>query len=363
MEFTPPSTRTLLSVLVAAGAGYLLYVLAPILTPFLIAGIIAYICDPLVDRLERRKLSRTLGTALVMLALALVFVVLVAVLIPLVQAQTRLMMQQMPALLDWGRTTLLPWLQANLGIDIAQDQGALIDWVKAHLAELGQLTAYLPNLKDSGLMLLTFVSNLLLIPLVTFYLLRDWDTLIARTAEWIPNVMRAQVETIAREVDAVLSEFIRGQVSVIAIMVLFYAIGLWLAGLDYALAVGLVAGVLVFVPYLGVVVGVILGTLAALAQGAGLAGLLPIWGVFAAGQLLEGMVITPWLVGDRVGLHPVAVIFALMAFGQLFGFFGVLLAIPASAALLVALRHLKPEPPATAATPTPAEPPPPADTP
>jgi predicted PurR-regulated permease PerM len=345
MDFNPPSARSLLSVLVAAGAGYLLYVLSPILTPFLIAAIVAYICDPLVDRLERRRWSRTLGTVLVLLALLLVFVILVAVLIPLAQAQTRLMMQQLPALLDWGRGTLLPWLQANLGIDIAQDQGALIDWAKAHLAELGQLTAYLPNLKDSGLMLLGLVSNLLLIPLVTFYLLRDWDDIVAKTAEWIPPGMRAKIETIAREVDAVLSEFIRGQLSVIALMVLFYAIGLWLAGLDYALAVGLVAGVLVFVPYLGVVVGVILGSLAALAQGADFYGLLPIWGVFAAGQLLEGMVVTPWLVGDRVGLHPVAVIFALMAFGQLFGFFGVLLAIPASAALLVALRHLKPETP------------------
>lgn len=343
MDLTPPSTRTLLSLLVAAIAGYLLYSLSPILTPFLIAAIIAYICDPLVDRLEARKRSRTLGTVLVLLALLLVFVILVAVLIPMIQAQVRLLMQQVPLLVDWGRVTLLPWLQTTLGIDVTQDQGEMLDWVKAHLAELGQLTAYLPNLKDGGLLLLGFVSNLLLVPLVTFYLLRDWDIAVAKTAEWIPRAMRPRVEGIAREIDAVLSEFIRGQLSVIALMVLFYAIGLWIAGLDYALAVGLIAGVLVFVPYLGVVVGVILGTLAALAQGAGFTGLLPIWGVFAIGQLLEGMVITPWLVGDRVGLHPVAVIFALMAFGQLFGFFGLLLAIPASAALLVALRHLKPD--------------------
>lgn len=343
MDLTPPSTRTLLSLLVAAITGYLLYTLSPILTPFLIAAIIAYICDPLVDRLEAKKRSRTLGTVLVLLALLLVFVVLVAVLIPMIQAQTRLLMQQVPLLVDWGRVTLLPWLQATLGIDVTQDQGEMLDWVKAHLAELGQLTAYLPNLKDSGLLLLSFVSNLLLVPLVTFYLLRDWDIAVAKTAEWIPSALRPRVEGIAREIDAVLSEFIRGQLSVIALMVLFYALGLWLAGLDYALAVGLIAGVLVFVPYLGVVVGVILGTLAALTQGTGLYGLLPIWAVFAIGQLLEGMVITPWLVGDRVGLHPVAVIFALMAFGQLFGFFGLLLAIPASAALLVALRHLKPD--------------------
>jgi predicted PurR-regulated permease PerM len=343
MDFTPPSTRTLLSVLVAAGAGYLLYTLAPMLTPFLIAAIIAYICDPLVDRLVARKLSRTLGTVLVLLALVLLFVLLVAVLIPLIQAQTRMLMRQVPMLLDWGRASLLPWLQTTFGVDLIQGQNELIDWAKAHLSEIGQLTAYLPNLKDSGLMLLGFLSNLLLVPLVTFYLLRDWDIAVAKTGEWVPASMRPRLSRIAQEVDAVLSEFIRGQLSVIAIMVLFYSLGLWLAGLDYALAVGLIAGVLVFVPYLGVLVGIVLGTLAALAQGAGLYGMLLIWGVFAAGQLIEGMVITPWLVGDRVGLHPVAVIFALMAFGQLFGFFGVLLAIPASAALLVALRHLKPD--------------------
>jgi predicted PurR-regulated permease PerM len=344
MDLNPPSARTLLSLLVVGLAGYLLYTLSPILTPFLIAAIIAYICDPLVDRLEARRWSRTLGTVLVLVALLLVFVILVAVLIPLIQAQTRLLMQQVPLLIDWGRASLLPWLQTTLGVDLMQDQSQLLDWAKAHLSELSQLTAYLPNLKDGGLLLLGLISNLLLVPLVTFYLLRDWDIAVARTAEWIPGSMRGRVESIAREIDVVLSEFIRGQLSVIAITVLFYSIGLWLAGLDYALAVGLIAGVLVFVPYLGVVVGVVLGTLAALAQGAGIYAVLPIWGVFAVGQLLEGMVITPWLVGDRVGLHPVAVIFALMAFGQLFGFFGILLAIPASAALLVALRHLKPEP-------------------
>lgn len=144
-----------------------------------------------------------------------------------------------------------------------------------------------------------------------------------------------------REIDGVLSEFVRGQVMVILVMALFYSIALWIAGLDYALAVGAISGILVFVPYLGVVVGLLLGTLAGWAQFGELSALLPVWGVFAAGQLLEGMAVTPWLVGERVGLHPVAVIFALMAFGQLFGFVGLLVAIPAAAATLVALRHLK----------------------
>lgn len=341
MDLNPASNRALLGLLLVAGAGYLVYLLSPILTPFLLAAILAYICDPLVDRIEVRGHSRILGTILVMLGLLLIFALLAAILIPLIQAQARHLMQQFPLLLEWGRETLLPWLRHTFGIDLEQDQAELMAWVKSHLAELSQLTAYLPNLKDGGMILLNFLTNLILVPLVAFYLLRDWDKLVAQTADWIPATARSRVEALAREIDAVLAEFIRGQLSVIVIMILFYSVGLWLAGLQHALAVGMIAGILVFVPYLGVVVGVLLGTLAALAQGAELMGLLPIWGVFAGGQLLEGMAITPWLVGDRVGLHPVAVIFALMAFGQLFGFFGLLLAIPASAALLVALRHLK----------------------
>jgi predicted PurR-regulated permease PerM len=176
---------------------------------------------------------------------------------------------------------------------------------------------------------------------VLFYLLRDWDTTLDHLAGWLPDRLRPRVEGIVREIDAVLSQFVRGQVMVILVMAVIYSLALWIVGLDYALAVGLVAGILVFVPYLGVVVGVLLGTLAAWAQFGTLAGLLPVWGVFAVGQLLEGMVITPWLVGEKVGLHPVAVIFALMAFGQLLGFVGVLIAIPAAAVFLVGLRHLK----------------------
>lgn len=341
MDLNPASNRSLLYLLLAAGGLWLLYRLAPILSPFLAAAALAYLCDPLVDRLERRKLSRTLGTLVVLLGLLLLMVVLALILTPLFQAQTRMLIAQLPHLLDWGQNTLLPRLQSDLGVDLMGSQAELLTWLKAHVSELTQLTAYLPEVGNRGLALLGILANLLLIPVVTFYLLRDWDRMTAATAELIPAAIRPSVTGVAREIDAVLSEFVRGQISVIAVMALFYSLGLWLAGLDYALAVGMIAGILVFIPYLGVTVGVLLGTLASLGQHPDLVSLLPVWGVFAIGQLLEGMVITPRLVGERVGLHPVAVIFALMAFGQLFGFFGVLLAIPASAALLVALRHLR----------------------
>jgi predicted PurR-regulated permease PerM len=335
------SNRSFLYALLFAGGVYLLYLLAPILTPFLFAAALAYLFDPLVDRLERRRIGRTWGTVLVLFGLTLALILLALILTPLFQAQAALLMAQIPRLLQWSQAVLLPWLQDRFGFDLMGGQAEVTAWVAAHVGELGRLTAYLPAVGNQGLALLGWLANLLLVPVVTFYLLRDWDRVTAGTGDLLPRAMRPKATVIAREIDAVLSEFARGQVAVILLMALFYSLGLWLAGLDYALAVGMIAGILVFVPYLGVVVGVVLGTLAGLGQGADLIGLLPVWAVFAIGQLVEGMLLTPWLVGDRVGLHPVAVIFALMGFGQLFGFFGILLAIPASAALLVALRHLR----------------------
>lgn len=343
---TAAPTRWLPYIAVAGAGAWLLYLLAPILTPFLLAAAIAYLFDPLVDSLERRKLGkyrirRTASTVLVLFGLILLFALLALILAPLVQAETRLLMQQIPKVIEWGGQTLMPWLSATFGIDLMRDQEQVLTWLKGHVAELSQLTRYLPQLTDGGLAVLGFIANLLLVPVVLFYMLRDWDRIIAHLADWIPERLKPKTLAIAREIDSVLSEFVRGQVLVILVMCVFYSVALWMAGLDYALAVGLISGILVFVPYLGVVVGVLLGTLAGFSQFGSVAGLLPIWGVFLIGQLLEGMAVTPWLVGERVGLHPVAVIFALMAFGQLFGFVGILVAIPAAAALLVALRHLK----------------------
>jgi len=335
------TNRSFLYFLIAAGGLYLLYLLAPILTPFLFAAALAYLFDPLVDRLERRGIGRTLATVLVLLGVMLGLGLLILILTPLFQAQARMLMAQLPKLLEWAQDALLPWLESRVGLDLVSDQAEVMEWLKGHVGERTKLTAYLPAVGNQGLALLGWLANLLLIPVVTFYLLRDWDKAMAWAADLTPAPLRPKVTEIARELDAVLSEFARGQVGVIIIMSLFYSLALWMAGLDYALAVGMIAGILVFVPYLGVVVGVLLGSLAALLQAGEFAALIPVWIVFVAGQLIEGMWLTPWLVGDRVGLHPVAVIFALMAFGQLFGFFGILLAIPASAALLVALRHLR----------------------
>jgi predicted PurR-regulated permease PerM len=183
--------------------------------------------------------------------------------------------------------------------------------------------------------------NLALIPIVLFYVLRDWDILVAQVDAMIPRRFHDTVTGITREIDAVLSEFLRGQITVMVLMAAFYVIGLWAVGLNFALPVGLITGLLVFVPYLGVGLGMLLGTVAAVLQFGSINGLALVWLVFGVGQAIESFFVTPKFVGERIGLHPVVVIFALLAFGQVFGFFGVLLALPASAAILVGLRHLQ----------------------
>jgi len=199
----------------------------------------------------------------------------------------------------------------------------------------------LPWLTGGGAALLALLVNLLLIPLAMFYLLRDWPQLLARIDALVPRRWHGKTNEIAQEIDAVLAQFMRGQVSVMLLMSAFYVFGLWLVGVEFALPIGIVSGLLVFIPYVGMVVGIGLATMVALSQFELWSDVSWVWLVFGVGQLLEGMVVTPRLVGERIGLHPLAVIFALLAFGQLFGFFGILLALPAAAVLLVWLRHLK----------------------
>lgn len=322
--------------------GVLFYLLGPILTPFLLAAILAYICDPLADRLEALKVPRALASVLVMLLLAGALSLLLLVLLPLVIKETALLIERIPAALDSLQQQFIPWLNAKLGVeiqlDLAQFQTLLSDnWQTAG----GMAAKFLPSLTSGGMVVIGFLINLVLVPLVFFYLLRDWDVMVARINELIPRRWHVKTAQIAAEVDSVLGEFLRGQMTVMLVMSVYYSLALWLAGLDFSLALGVLTGMLVFVPYLGVIVGLTLATLVGALQFPGIGGLLPVWIALGIGQMLEGMLVTPWLVGKRIGLHPLAVIFALMAFGQLFGFFGVLLALPASAALLVGLRHVR----------------------
>lgn len=326
-----------------AAAFVLLYLLAPILAPFVAAAILAYVFDPLVDRLCAWKLPRTLGVLGVMLGAALLGLGLLLIMLPLLQQEFSRLVARLPQWLDAARVHLLPTLQQWFGTELEWDSGALKQLLVEHWQRAGGLASgvLLPWLGDSGSAVLALLANLLLIPVVMFYLLRDWDDLLAHVDSLLPRHWHARIRQLAAESDQVLAEFLRGQIMVMLLMSVFYVVVLWLVGLEFALPIGIVAGMLVFVPYLGMALGLLLATLAALMQFGFGSHLLGVWAVFGSGQLLEGMVITPWLVGERIGLHPLAVIFALLAFGQLFGFFGLLLALPMAAVLLVVLRHLR----------------------
>jgi predicted PurR-regulated permease PerM len=322
--------------------GVLLWLLAPVLTPFALSALLAYLGDPLVDRLERWKLSRTAAVCVVFTLMALAMVGVVLLLIPMLERQISSFIEDLPRYIDWIQARVLPWIEANTGYDVeAFDPANLIEVLKQHWKQAGGVAAsVLGGLSKSGLAVLGWIANLLLIPVVTFYLLRDWDVLVERVRGLLPRAVEPTVSQLARESDSVLGAFLRGQLSVMLALGTIYAIGLWMAGIDLALLIGMLAGLVSFVPYLGVVVGAAAGIIAALVQHGDWLHVALVVGVFAVGQTLEGFVLTPWLVGDRIGLHPVAVIFAIMAGGQLFGFLGVLLALPVAAVAMVLLRYL-----------------------
>ena len=324
------------------GFGLVLWLLSPILAPFLAAAILAYIFNPLVDKLGAKGVPRGLGTAVAVLALILAIALLLTIILPLFYKEIAQLIQQLPAFAEQVKTTFIPWINQKLGVAITLDPSSFRQFVTDNLQDAGGMAKKVfASVGVGGLAVVGVLINLLLIPVVLFYVLRDWHQLIANLDALIPRRFHGTASKLTREIDAILSEFLRGQLSVMVLMAVFYVTGLWLVGLSFALPVGLITGLLVFVPYLGSGTGLLLATVAAVMQFPSMTGILLVWLVFGIGQLLEGFVVTPWLVGDRIGLHPVVVIFALLAFGQVFGFFGLLLALPASAAIVVGLRHLQ----------------------
>ena len=326
-------------------SGWLVYLLAPVLTPFLVAALLSYLGDPLVDRLETLGVSRTGSVLIVFLGMLLFGIAGVLIVLPALQVQIAALVRNIPVAIDWLQQWLLPKVSSFLATeDVPIDVAGIKEALTSHWQQVGSLAKNLMgHISRSGQLVVGWLTYLLLIPVVTFYLLRDWDILIANIHDLLPRKIEPRVAALSREIDAVLAEFLRGQLTVMAALGTIYVIGLWLVGLELAFIIGVIAGVVSFVPYLGVIVGVIVASLAALVQFHDAVHVLAVLAVFGAGQLLEGMVLSPLLVGDRIGLHPVAVIFAVMAGGQLFGFIGVLLALPVAAIIVVLLRHSKQE--------------------
>lgn len=326
----------------ALAALVLLWALGPILTPFIVGAGLAYLGDPLVDKLQTWRLSRTLAVSLVFVVLSLLGLLILLLLVPALYHQLQLLIQNIPTWLEWVQNTGLPKLGIALPAGFTLDPEGLKAIVTQHWSEAGGLAKTVwANVSKSGAALAATVANLFLIPIVTFYLLRDWDDLVAWIRNMIPPRHVPKVAVIARETDDVLGSFIRGQLSVMAALAVLYSAGLAIAGLNLALIIGTMAGLLSFVPYLGFAVGFVAAIIAMYAQSQELLPLLWVAVVFGIGQILESAWLTPNLVGDKIGLHPVTVIFALMAGGQLFGFIGILLALPVSAVLAVLFRHAK----------------------
>ena len=331
--------------LIAVLAVLALWLLGPVLTPFTVAAVLAYALTPLVDRLDdlgRGRMPRVIAVLLVELLFILALAGLLLMTVPIMAKELPLMREQLPVLVDTLDRTLRPWL-AEYGIMVSLDLGSLKAQVLKYLNANYEEAFYslLPSLKLGGGVALTVVFNVVLIPVALFYLLMDWDRLVARLLELVPPGARPKVDSFTHEADLVLGQYLRGQSLVMLIMAVFYSTGLSLFGLDLALPIGFFTGLAMFIPYIGFGVGLGLATLAGLLQFMSIKALVMVAVVYGIGQVIEGFIITPRLVGKRIGLHPLAVIFALLAFGQLFGFVGVLVALPASAVLLVAMRRLR----------------------
>ena len=342
IEIGERGMQRVLGVTLLAATLALVYLLKPILTPFLLAMALGYLWDPVVDRLERLGLSRTLGVCVVFIVMSLLGIALLLVLLPLLGRQMQVVAGKVPVGIEWFRGTLLPWLERRFHLgtsDIPLDrirEALIANWQSAG----GVAQEVLVSATASSLAVLGWITNLVLVPVVAFYLMRDWDKLVSSVREILPRAWEGTAVQLARECDEVVSAFLRGQFLVMLALGLCYTLGLLAVGLDLALLIGMLAGMASIVPYLGLVLGVGAASVAALVQFGSWAPLPWVAAVFIASQMLEGMYLTPRLVGDRIGLHPVVVIFAVMAGGQLFGFTGVLLALPVSAVVMVLLRHV-----------------------
>lgn len=324
-----------------------LVLLGPVLAPFVAAAVIAYALNPGVDWLSRKRVGRIaiprgIAALLMMLLLAAALLALILIVVPVLQKEIPLLRQQIPASLAKLDDFLAPRLQ-QFGISARLDVTSITSFLSSRVnsADDSMWRSLLTSVRIGGMAVMGWVATFLLIPIVVFYLLLDWHSFLARLANGIPRRWLAQTLSLAREVDALLAQYLRGQLLVMLALAVYYSASMAIAGFDVALPVGIITGLLSFVPYLGFGIGLTLATVAALLQFDGWHGLILIAVVYGAGQVIESFILTPLLVGERIGLHPLAVIFALLAFGQLFGFVGVLLALPVSAIMSVALKRMR----------------------
>jgi len=322
-----------------AGFILILWLLREILLPFVAGMAVAYLLDPLVDRVEDTRAPRWLATTIVLATFAIAVLLSVGLIFPLLQAQILQMVHSLPGWIAWAKAEVLPMLEELVRRlspeDVERLRTAAGDYAGT---VMGWTAGLLKGVLTGGVALVDVISVILITPIVAFYLLRDWDRLVTAIDGWLPRQHAETVREQVREVDRTLAGFVRGQASVCMALGIFYALALSFAGLNFGLVVGLIAGLLSFIPYVGSLVGFGASVGIAVFQFDEPWRIGLVAGIFIFGQAIEGNVLTPRLVGGRVGLHPVWIIFALMAAGSLFGFVGVLLAVPVAAVIGVLVR-------------------------
>jgi len=320
----------------------LIYILSPILAPFLTAVVFAYMTNPIVNRLVSAKVPRALAVLLIFFMTFFIIFSLLFLLLPPLEHQIGIVIGKIPQLFKWMQDIVIPWLRKYIDLGDVISMQNIQSALTQHWQQAGNIIQQIIlTITRSGIGLIIFFMNFLLVFVVAFYLLRDWDNLIASFKNLIPRRMAPTVVRLTRECNEVLGAFFRGQLLVMLCIGVVYSFGLSIIGLDVALLIGIIAGVITFIPYLGFAVGLITGLIASFVQFHDPMHLLYVGIVFGIGNVLEGMVLSPLLVGESIGLHPVAVIFAVLAGGQLFGFTGVLLALPVAAIIMVLLRFVR----------------------
>lgn len=345
-SFTVEQKQSLLWLLLGLALIVLLVLLGPILAPFFAAAILAYALNPAVDWLSSRRIGkfpipRELASITVLLLLFSTVLLLILIVVPIMQKQIPLLQEQIPSSLARLNAFLAPKLR-EIGIRVRLDEIGVKKILSQYFATSGDeiWSTILSSAKIGGLALLGWFATLTLIPIALFYLLLDWHFMLKRLENAIPRRWIEQIVLLAREVDSLMAQYLRGQLAVMLVLCIYYSASLAMAGFDVALPVGIITGLLVFIPYIGFGLGLILALITAILQFEGLHGIILVATIYGIGQIIESFFLTPRLVGERIGLHPLAVIFALLAFGHLFGFTGVLLALPASAILSVAFKHM-----------------------
>ena len=345
MQFTSTQKRTAAWSAIALVATLVLLALGPVVTPFAVAAVLAYALTPVVNRMDAwggNRMPRVAAVVIVEVLFILLALGLMLLIVPILAKEIPLMREQAPVLVDKLTVWLQPLLTqfgVQVSLDFSSIKALLLEYLNANFSDAAG--SLLSSLKLGGSVALTVIGNAVLIPVALFYLLMDWSRVVGLVMELVPKRARASVNSFTTEADSVLGQYLRGQFLVMIIMAVFYSVGMFLFGLDLALPIGLFTGLAMFVPYLGFGLGLILATLAGLLQFASIKAVVMVAVVFGIGQVIESLFLTPRLVGQRIGLHPLAVIFALLAFGQLFGFVGVLVALPASAVLVVAIRRVR----------------------